>query len=358
MTNKIFDSRLQPSVRSAVGSFFHVALLVAVSAAIASGQDRVYVKQGVPASGRIVELTPSTVGIEVKGKLQKYPLSEVRKIGFSGEPKELDRAREFFINEQFDQALDEIKKIDAAAIKNSLVRQDIEFYRFYCIGKLGLGGNGDKTQAIRGLVALLNLNANTYHLYDSSEMLGMLAVAIGKPEQASKFYSRLASSQEADVKALGIYRLAEVELAQGNAPEARKRFAQIVSFTNNSPALQRLRRLAQVGLASCDNLDGKSDDAIKKLSALVKNNDSTNQELFSRIYNAMGAAYLSKGESVQALLSYLKTDYLYFNESEAHAEALYNLKKLFPKVGENSKAADASARLNSQYGSSVWASKS
>jgi hypothetical protein len=60
---------------------------------------------------------------------------------------------------------------------------------------------------------------------------------------------------------------------------------------------------------------------------------------------------------VQALLNYLKTDLLYFTESEAHAEALYHMKKLFPEVGENARAADAGSRLLANYSSSSWANK-
>lgn len=334
-----------------------VAMLLATTPNLYA-QDRVYPNNGVAASGKIVQLSPDAVKIEVRGKNQDYELRDVRKILFSGEPKELDRARDSFNLEQYDQALEEIKKIDAGKIKNTLVRQDVEFYRFYCSGKLALSGDGDKTSAIRGLVALQNMNANTHHLYDISEMLGTLAMAIGKPEQAARFYGKLSSAKDSDTKALGIYRLGEVELTQGNTQNARQRFLQLVGLSGNSEQMQRLKRLGQVGLASCEVVEGKHDAALQKLNTLVKNNDSTDQVLFSRIYNAMGAAFLAKGDSVQALLSYLKTDYLYFKESEAHAEALYHLKKLFPQVGENGKAADAGARLNSKYGSSIWANKS
>lgn len=337
---------------------FAYAVVFVLVPALAVAQDKVYPNNGVAASGKIVQLTPDAVKIEVRGKNQDYELQEVRKIQFSGEPKELDRARDSFNLEQYDQALEDIKKIDASKIKNTLVRQDVEFYRYYCSGKLALAGQGDKANAIRGLVALQNLNGNTHHLYDLSEMLGALAMAIGKPDQAARFYGKLANAKNNDTKALGVYRLGEVELMQGNTQKARQRFLQLVGISSNSEEMQRLKRLGQVGLASCEVVEGKHDAALKKLGNLVKNNDSTDQALFSRIYNAMGSAHLAKGDSVQALLSYLKTDYLYFKESEAHAEALYHLKKLFPQVGENGKAADAGARLNSLYGSSVWANKS
>ena len=110
-------------------------------------------------------------------------------------------------------------------------------------------------------------------------------------------------------------------------------------------------------MAICALENGDQAAALKKLDALIEKYDSTNQELFARIYNAKGECYLSLDKPVQALLNYLKTDLLYFMEAEPHAEALYHLKQLFPKVGENAKAAEAGSRLIEQYASSKWANK-
>jgi tetratricopeptide (TPR) repeat protein len=238
-----------------------------------------------------------------------------------------------------------------------LIRQDVEFYRFYCQGKLGLAGSEDKNSAIRGLRDVEKFNPNNYHLLELSELLGELAVAVGQPEQASRYFNRLLSSTQADTKALGLYRLAEVDLAMDKPAEAQRKFSQLATASSGSPEMARLKGLAEVGIAVCQNKQGDSAGALEKLDALIEKYDSTNQELFARIYNAKGACYVSQNQPVQAVLSYLKTDLLYFTEAEAHAEALYYLKQLFPEVGENAKAADAGSRLLTQYASSSWANK-
>ncbi len=48
---------------------------------------------------------------------------------------------------------------------------------------------------------------------------------------------------------------------------------------------------------------------------------------------------------------------LYSSQTEPHAEALYNLSKLWEKVGDPLKATDAKSRLAKLYPTSPWLSK-
>ena len=59
----------------------------------------------------------------------------------------------------------------------------------------------------------------------------------------------------------------------------------------------------------------------------------------------------------QGFISYLKTDLLYASEIEAHAEALYWLSQLWPKIGENQRATEAKSRLAKLYPTSLWLKK-
>ncbi len=321
-------------------------------------QDKVYPIQGAVASGKIVDITRDEITIEVRGNNQKLPVSEVRKVVFDDEPSGLDRAREMFGQGQYSQVIDELKKIDASGIKNPLIVQDIEFYRFYSEGKLGLAGSGgDKAKAKAGLLALASKNKNSHHMLDLSELLGDLAVGLGKPDEAARYYGLLMSSPNADTKALAVYRLAQLDLGQGKNTEARTRFQQLVGLTSSSTATARLKSLAEVGLALCDAREGKPQQALDQLKQMVVKYDSTDQELFARISNAQGACYIALEKPSQALLAYLHTDWLFFTDAESHAEALYQLTQLWPKAGEPARATETRARLVSQYAGSVWANK-
>ena len=321
-------------------------------------QDKVYPLQGGIASGKIIQITPAEVTIEVRGTEQKLPVAEIRKIVFDDEPSGLDRAREMFAQEQYPQVLDELKKIDPASLKNALVAQDYEFYRFYSEGKLGLAGTGgSKENAAAGLVGLANKNRNTHHMYDLSALLGDLAVALGKPDGAVRYYSVLLTAPNAETKAIGVYRLAQLELGQGKFAEARTRFQQIVGLNASTADMTRLKSLSEVGLAVCDARDGKPQQALDQLKQMVAKYDSTDQELFARIYNAQGACYVALKNTNLAVLAYLRTDLLFFTDAEAHAEALYQLSQLWPKAGEPSRATETRTRLVSRYAGSVWANK-
>lgn len=323
----------------------------------ARAEDRVYPERDTVASGKIVELTPTLVKITVRGKDQTYDMSDVRKISFDGEPNSLDRARESVLQGQYEQALDEVKKIPLESLANPLIKQDVEFYRFYCEGKLALAGSGDKTAASNGLIGVVKENPKNHHFYEISELLGELEVASGRPDQAARYFNLLLSAPHADTKALGVYRLGEVQLAQGKHEEAKIRFEQLAGATSTSPEMGRLKNLAEVGLAVCDNLAGNSQAALDKLDRLAQQFDSTDHGLFARINNARGACYQALGKTNQALLSYLQTDLMFFTDGETHAEALYYLTQLWPEAGQPTRAADAKQRLATQYAASAWANK-
>lgn len=321
----------------------------------AFAQDRVFPTREAPVSGKITELNTEQVKIVVRSKEQVYDLSDVKKITFDGEPRELDRAREQILLEQYDQALEEIKKIAIADIQNPLVRQDVEFYRYYCEGRLGLAGSGDKKLARDGLYRFAQSNSQTQHLFPLSELLGELAMALG--DNAKPYFGKLLSAPDSQTKAKGEYWLGEIELAAGNTKTARDYFGKLAAAQSNTPEMTRLKTFAELGLTRCELQDGKSKEALKQLDKMIDKNDSTDQELFAKLNNAKGACYESLGQPRQALLRYLQTDTLFFTDPQAHAEALYHLAKLWPQAGEAARAAEAKARLVQLYASSAWANK-
>ena len=154
-------------------------------------------------------------------------------------------------------------------------------------------------------------------MYDLSALLGDLAVALGKPDGAVRYYGVLLTAPNAETKAIGVYRLAQLELGQGKTAEARTRFQQIASLNASTASTTRLKSLAEVGLAVCDARDGKPQQALDQLKQMVAKYDSTDQELFARIYNAQGACYVALKNTNLAVLSYLRTDLLFFTDAEA-----------------------------------------
>lgn len=318
--------------------------------------DKVYVKQGPTAQGKINELTPVKVTIEVKGKEQVYSLKDVRKIAFDKEPPQLDRAREFAMDGKYQQALDELRGLQRGTLEGKVL-QDFDFYRWYAEGNQSLAGSGDQVAAIRGLIAFDKETPDSHHKFEIKELLGRLALATAKFDNAKVFFEALEQSPELLQKATGAYSIANVLYMQGKTDEAKAKIKGLLTVQTTSPEMGRLKSLAAVLDARCENQLGNSQQALSDLNAMADREDNTDLQLFAKINNARGECNLKLNQPSSATNNFLQTDLLFFADPESHAEALFHLKSLLVTVGEPAKAAQAAERLRKQYASSFWASK-
>ncbi len=344
-------------VRKLMRSVAVTGSLLAVTVAIAStatAQDKIIPVKGTQASGKIEEITRDQVTVSVKGKNQVYKTNEIAKIIFDDEPINVENARGFIANRQFNMAETELKKIDTSKVKDERVAQDIQYYKAYVSAKMALSGMGDPRAAAKELATAHAAAPQSYHSYEAAQVLGELALALNLPDAATRYFGELAAAPFPELKALAAFRMGEVAMNANNLADARKRFEQIMSVQATDTQMIRLKSMAEVGLVTCDARDGKAPEALAKLQELVQKNDSSDQELFARIYNAQGACYTAMNQPQQALLAYLRTDLLFSSTPELHAEALYRLTQLWPKVGDPQRAAATRQRLTSTYPSSVW----
>ena len=114
--------------------------------------------------------------------------------------------------------------------------------------------------------------------------------------------------------------------------------------------------MAKAGKASCLAGTGSPAEGITIAEKLItENSPENNAELFGRTYNALGACYLKAGKPKDALMAYLHVDVLFYSDSEVHAEALYNLSKLWLSLKKQDRADNARNLLTDRYAGSVWA---
>ena len=108
-------------------------------------------------------------------------------------------------------------------------------------------------------------------------------------------------------------------------------------------------------IASSNNKDShKLSPSVKKL---IAENDTADTELFGRAYNALGDCLQRSNKPKDALMAYLHVDILFYGDSETHAEALYQLSKLWQVAKNQDRAAVAGNLLKQRYAGSVWAAK-
>lgn len=321
-------------------------------------EDRVFVKQGQSVQGTISKITPMEVVIQVRGKDQTFPQKDVRKITFDKEPVALDRARELALDGKYQQALDQLKSIPKDSLPdNPLLRQDYEFYIWYCEAMRSLAGAGDQNAAIKGLLSLDKANPSSHHRWSIKLLLGRLALAKAAPARAAEYFADLAKSPDEVHRAAASYFGAKSLLQQEKAAEASSALKSLLAASASSPEVGRYKSLAAVLEARSRLQAGDASAALESLDGLAQREDNTDMQLFAEINNARGACYQALNQPQRAAYSYLQTDLLFFTDPETHAEALYHLKQLLTAIGDPAKAADAGERLANLYASSVWANK-
>jgi len=319
--------------------------------------DKIFGAKGVPTSGTITAIAPDKVTIDIGGATRDMAVNEITRLIYGDEPPELTKAREGVIQGQVEAALNDLKPLKADEIARDFVRQDVEYYRAYCMGKIALAGAGNPKAADEALFAFVRANRNSYHVYEATEMLGNLALSQGGFEDAAKRFAFLGKAPWPDYRLRGNVNEARALTLQQKFPEALQKYQAIIDSQDNTPEVNRQKAFAQVGKAVCLSETGKQDEAMQILDGIIKDGDPKDSALFARVYNALGACHLKADRPKDALLAFLHVDLLFSADGEAHAEALYQLSKLWQTVNKADRAVAARNLLKERYAGSSWAQK-
>jgi tetratricopeptide (TPR) repeat protein len=345
------------TVQPSLPTVWVVALAITSSNLLAQ-DDRIFsTKGGAAVRGKILERTKDKVIIEKNGSNQSFPVNEIARIIFDGEPQQLSKAKDSLSQGNLDQAQDDFNKIDSSSLKTDDVKSDYKFFQGYIAASNALRGKGDASAASALLLSWVQANANSHHFYAAAEKLGELAMAAGTPAQAAKYFNALVNSPFSDFKVRGGYLAGKAALAQKQTADAKAKLTAVVQSQVSDPASLKLKKLAGIALVICDATEGKVDQALEALEKMVDEGDSSDAEFFAELYNAIGNILFSAGKNEEAVLAFLKTDLLYASEIDAHAEALYWLSQLWPKIGDNQRATETKSRLAKLYPTSPWLKK-
>ncbi|QDS91064.1 hypothetical protein EC9_52840 [Rosistilla ulvae] len=319
--------------------------------------DQVYPLRGTPMNGEFVGSTPTAVTIKVQGTDREIAVNEIRRLGFKEDPAELKQARARVLAGDYQSAMDELKKINPASVTRPIILQDLQFYLALCEGRLALSSGGDKGRAASSMLAFVRKASKSHHFFTAAETLGDLAVALGKYPEAIKYYGAIsAQAPWPDYKMHAVMLEARALMAQKDFAGAEKKFASLAGVSAATAEIKRQQLLAQVGVARCQAETGSPDASIAKIEKLIAESDESDAELFGRAYNALGACYLKANKPKEALMAYLHVDVLFYDQPEIHAEALYQLSKLWEQVKKTDRAVAARNLLNDRYAGSRWAS--
>ncbi len=304
-------------------------------------------------SGKVVDMTPAGVVIESRGKKTTIPSQEIRKIVYSGQSSQLDRTRERIMSGSYAQGLDEIEKVDDK--KNPLVAHEIAFLKSWCHANLALIGDKPLKDGGTFVNAFLQKYKKSYHFYPMTELQGRLLLGLKLTDLAKAEFKKMADSQWPEYSYKGHYLLAEALNSQGQHDQAVSECEAILSSADNSDVAQQYKRLATCLKAKSQALAGETEGIEEPIRQLVKVENPDNKELFAAAYNAWGVYHFTAGRWKEAREKFLMTHLLMTSEANAHAEALFYLSKIWPKLENTDQANKSRELLKSRYRNSYWA---
>lgn len=311
--------------------------------------DRLYPQEGDAVIGKVKSLGKNDIVITVGGKDQTFSSNDVTRILFQGDPAELTRGRELVMEGQYQQALEELKKLEIGKLSREVIKADAEFYLINAQGQLALSGQGDLNKATADVIAFAKTYPDSWHFYDATRLLGDLAKAIGNYEKAAQFYGFLGKSSSRALQVESVYQIGMIKLRQNELDPAKESLLKVAGMKPNSVSEKRLQTLAKAGVAVITAKQGQGQEALEMVKELIAQLNPTDTQAAAAIYNAQGASYQALGDDEGALLAYLHTQLSYSTHAAEHVEALKQLTELWTKVGKPDRAAQARGELQQRY---------
>lgn len=305
------------------------------------------------------QMNANSITITVSGgSTQKIPAHTVKRITFDGEPNALRSARQRLAEGQYNRVEETLDSVQPA---NGIQTVEKEFLIAMASANLALRGEGGKTvsESRKILETFIN-KANSrkwYQYFQALETFGDLEVASNNLAGAIDQYNKLSLSSSDEIKMLGQFKSANVNVLMGKYAEAKTAFDEVQKNESGDPGSIRMKLLAKIGMARCDAETGDPKQSIDTILDIIKNEDPSDMRLFGNAYNALGHCYAKDGQMKAALLAFLHTDVLYQRDAEIHAEALFQLVKLWQNDQKPGQSLEARKLLTNKYRNTFWGSK-
>ncbi len=321
-----------------------------VLAALAQAQvDRIYPVSGNLITGKITDIKRDGVTIEAGSNTQTIAVDQIQKILFEGDQASLTKGREFALDGQWDQALEELQRLDMAKITRDFVKAEATYYVAASEAHMALVGRGSTADAAKKMLGFAGAYPQNFHFYDAAKLLGDLAVSMGVYDKAEQYYRALREAPSNDLKIDSVYLTGIAKLRQGKADEAQVEFDKVIGASVQSTTAVRIQTLAKAGRAVALSQQGKGDEGLKLVETMITELNPADSEMAARIYNAQGASFEATGDTQGAIMAYLHTHLMFSGQADAHAEALSHLVQLWGKVGKPDRATEARDELQQRY---------
>jgi TolA-binding protein len=331
--------------------FVALAIVIGVLAnqAFVSAQESVTVerrdKKGAVTSvpGTIVEENAGGVRIKSKGlgKEETIPSSDIVRVSYPDMPLkarlDLDKLAPAEASRDLPallkgyeavQAMPEIKAAGAGT------RRYIDF-RVAMLRAAVAEGDEQIKEAVKGLSDFMTAHPNSWQYSQAARQLARLQADTGDYAGATKMYETLEKMPNAppEYKLEATAALIDIAFQTDNESAAQQRIAAVAKDPKAPTSLKARVDMYQLGI---DGAKGDLSAAVKKVEdAIFKTSDPSLKALG---YNVLGDLYLKKGQTRDAMWSYLWVDVVYNQDRGEHLKAMTRLIKVFEKENDKDKA--------------------
>ncbi|MEP3482521.1 MAG: tetratricopeptide repeat protein [Fuerstiella sp.] len=330
-----------------------VALLAPISFAVDSVTRR---SDNSRIRGKITSATVSEIVVKsASGKATTIPISDVRKVEFDKEPSGLIAARANERSGAFALALEKYTAIQKSYNKSDKrLVADLNFLIARTTAKLAATDPAKSAEALKLLSDFRAANPTNFRYLEATLLNSRL---LGENGQAAEGQTLLAEVQQSNVKSYQLQAgvaLGTLMLKSEDLPGALEAFTSVVKQSTGDQSAQGSLFEGLLGQATCLQKQSKHTEAVTVLDRIIAEAAESESATLASAWLRKGDSLQAEGKVKAALMAYLHVDVLYPGEAAQHSEALYHLAKLWGPAGHADRAAEASARLASQYPNSTW----
>ncbi len=311
-------------------------------------------------NAEITKMSKDLIQANVSGSTERIPVGDVKSIMFTGEPAELQEARDFLPDSRFEDMLDKLKEVDPNQLTENMKRER-DFLIVRALAGRAFNGSLPISNVIKEMDKYFKKeeNQNFYRFYELTEIYGDLNVLIGTDEaltKAGNAFMMLSKAKDAPIlKARGLLGASTIAIAKGDATTATKACKEVLSMVKNQE-LEGVKAEMEVGascgLARAEVLEGKTEQAIKDIKAIfAASKISAEDPLNARLYNALGYALLASKKPKDAAIAYMHTHLLFNGNKQLHIEALDAMIKIFrQELRDEKRATELQGIKDARYG--------
>ncbi len=292
------------------------------------------------------------------GDAVTIPANDVTSVDWNDASPDMKLGKSDEANGRYESALQRLNKAaEDGRSSNDQLKTDLTFLIARATARWALTNAEKRDEAVAKLSGFIKANPDNFRLYEAQQWLGQVQLMRNDFEAARAAFQTLSQAPWSEYQLGANVNLGRVLMAEGKLDEAAQAFDGAIAAAGSSPAETTRKYEAMVGKARALVAQNKHPEALTILNEVVDKAAPEDSALLAEAYVLQGTCLAVADKPKEAVLAFLHVDVLFARESVYHAEALYNLAKLWKTVQHPERALEAQAKLEGEHPESEWTKK-